>query len=343
MADMTRRGLLASLAAGGAMAAVGAGTKGAEKPLKFCVCSDVHFLPGSWANCSIEFLDKILNRAKAANCDAVFQLGDFVQGVHSPGIRDFVKHYNEFSVPTYHVLGNHECDFTSFKDILEAYRLDKGYYRLDLKGWRFVVLNPHWWKDGDVLRPFQRLDYWQKKKPDAPSYCVPPEQLEWFEDTVVNSPYPCIILSHESMMRPANDGIHDRDRLLAILRKANAKRKGQVRLVACGHYHVSHFAIEEGGIPFWEVNGANFYSNGFKHDHYPADFFKKYPGTRITLTHAEPLSAIVTIGPGGYLKIEGSRADWMFGVGPEKIGAKAFDPSGRRASDNIPDIELTLS
>lgn len=53
--------------------------------------------------------------------------------------------------------------------------------------------------------------------------------------------------------------------------------------------------------------------------------------------------AIVTIGPGGHLRIEGSRADWIFGVGPEKIGDKAFDPSGRRASDGIPDIELTLA
>lgn len=333
--------MLASLAAGGAMAAIGADVAG-ERPLKFCVFADLHFLPDSWANCSVEFLDKILDRAKAANCDAVFQLGDFVQGVHTPVIRDFVRHYNEFSVPTYHVLGNHECDFSSLTDVLEAYRLDKGYYTADIRGWRFVVLNPHWWMDDGVLRPFQRFDYCRRKKKDAPSYCVQPEQLEWFEDAVVNSPYPCIILSHESLMRPPNDGLHDRDRLLAIVRKANAKRRGQVRLVACGHYHVSHFAIEE-GIPFWEVNGANFYSNGFTHDHYPADFVKEHPGTRITLTHAEPLSAIVTIGPGGHLRIEGSRADWIFGVGPEKIGDKAFDPSGRRASDGIPDIELTLA
>lgn len=339
--DMTRRGMLASLAAGGAMAAIGADVA-AEKPLKFCVFADLHFLPGTWANCSVEFLDKILNRAKAANCDAVFQLGDFVQGVHTPAIRDFVKHYNEFSVPTYHVLGNHECDFTSFQDILEAYRLDKGYYKFDVKGWRFVVLNPHYWSDGGVLRPFERENYWKKIKPGAPCYCLPPEQFEWFEDAVVNSPYPCIILSHESMMRPPNDGLYDRDRLLAVVRKANAKRKGQVRLVACGHHHVSHFAIED-GIPFWEVNGANFYSNGFKHEHYPADFLKKHPCTRITLTRAEPLSAIVTIGPGGHLKIEGARADWIYGVGPEKIGAKAYDSSGRKASDAIPDIDITLA
>jgi len=340
--------MLASIAAGGAYAAIGTpkavGDGGAaEKPLKFCVCADVHYLPRTWANDNVEFLDKILDRAKREQCEAVFQLGDFVQGVDSQQVRDYVKHYNDFSIPTYHVIGNHECDRAPFKALLEAYQLDKGYYKVDIRGWRIVVFNPHFYLDGGVYRPFEALNYWQKIKPGSPCYCLPPEQLEWFEDTVVNSPYPCIIMSHESLMRPPEDGLYDRERLLGIIRRANARRRGQVRLVMCGHYHVSHFAIEEGGVPFWEVNGACFYSNGFKHDGYPKDFVAQHCGAICTLAHSEPLSAVVTIAKNGHLKIEGSRADWLFGVGPEKIGKKAYDPSGRKASDNIPNIELTLA
>lgn len=38
-----------------------------------------------------------------------------------------------------------------------------------------------------------------------------------------------------------------------------------------------------------------------------------------------------------------AKADWIFGIGPEKLGVKAFDPSGRRACDSIPGLELTLA
>ena len=95
--------------------------------LKVCVFADIHYQPGVYTNDTPEFLEKILARAERERCDMVIHLGDFVHNVLKAPEKAYVKMYNEFRIPTYHVLGNHDQDDAPHRATLDAYRLDRGY------------------------------------------------------------------------------------------------------------------------------------------------------------------------------------------------------------------------
>ena len=115
-----RRGFLASAAAG--IAATVHGETAAEKSsfVKFLAFADIHYCPGVFPHDSREWLERVLARAEANGVDFVIHAGDFA---HNPAKeRDYVSAYNEFKIPTYHTLGNHDTEECSFAETLAAYR-----------------------------------------------------------------------------------------------------------------------------------------------------------------------------------------------------------------------------
>jgi len=97
--------------------------------MKFSVFSDFHYNPGVFYKGTWEDMDFILQRAEAENVDFIIHAGDFCHGPST--VPDFVKHYNEFKIPTYHCLGNHDTDTTSYEETLNLYNMEDGHYYFD--------------------------------------------------------------------------------------------------------------------------------------------------------------------------------------------------------------------
>jgi len=342
---MNRRMFLKSAALGGAgMMAAGLPAAEAEtaKPFKFMLFTDIHFSPNGWANDDPHFIDSIYARAEREGCQMVMQLGDMVHNVLAPDVKPYIQRYNDFRIPTHHAMGNHDMDFCPLAATMDAYRMEKRcYYHFDQGGFRFIVLDPNYTRvDGKIVH-HERQNYFKWVK-TQPFNVIPPEELEWLRATVFESPHPCVVFSHQSLERPrSSEGVWNKEDVRAIFREANAQCPRKVLLCACGHHHMDNLMFGD-GIPFWELNGANFFSCGRKHACYPADYVAKRPGAPRNLAWKDALCAVVTLGANGLIRIEGTQSDYLFGVTNEKAGFPEVDDCGRPALPRIQSAEFSL-
>ncbi len=78
--------------------------------MKFTMFSDFHHHPQRFMRGTFEDLDVILKASEQADVDFIIHAGDLTFGPSNH--LDFVKKYNEFHIPTYNCLGNHDTDAT---------------------------------------------------------------------------------------------------------------------------------------------------------------------------------------------------------------------------------------
>ena len=333
-----RREFLQTTLGMGAMALAGrawGGETAPMRPLKVCVFSDIHYCPGVFVNDTTAFLEQILARAEAEKCDMVIHLGDFVHDVSKPYAKAFLKTYNEFKIPTYHCLGNHDQEGTTWRQTCEAYRMRDGHYFFDRGGFRFIVADPNYWRNEETgaYVHYQRYTYGGGK--NRTLNWIPPEQLDWLRETIETSPNPCVVLSHQSFERPTNGGgVQNKDAVQAIFNAANAKCPGKVRLVMNGHLHADYLRLLD-NILYWDVNSANYVWFEKAHTCYPADYVKAHRLANHNLGWTRPLSAILTLSREGGIKIDGATADWLYGVTPQQAKVPSFDVNGRFFSPTI--------
>ena len=306
--------------------------------VRFLAFADIHYsLSGFWPNATQEWLDRVLDRAVGSKADFVMSLGDFTFGPSRKKEREYVEHYNSFRpIKTYHTYGNHEFETVTPEELAEVYGLKNGYYSFDLKGFRFVVLDPHWYvKDGKCHRFFKRCSYPETKQP---YFILPPEQMEWLRQTVVGSPLPCVVFSHESIER-GHSGIANRAEIRAIFAEANARKPGTVRLAINGHSHKDNFRMLD-GVAYLDLNSASYDINS-DHTAYPEEFRKRCGAARCIITWNDPISAVITLTPKGGLRIDGMRSTYYLGVTPEMAGWRC-DNDGRQTSPNVQSVDMTL-
>jgi hypothetical protein len=337
-------GIVAAGAAGGLSAAEGSPTIGAAagQPLKVCVFSDIHYERGFWTNADDPtFLEKILARAERESCDMMIQCGDFMHGVTKPWQKEFVKLYNEFKIPGYHVLGNHDQEQNSAKETCDAYRIaTSGHYSFDKGGFRFVIADPNYFcpEPGKYVH-YERSNYAHAH--GATTNVIPPDEMEWMRATIVGSPLPCIVFSHQSIERGNCDPVANSGAVRSIFNEANAKKPGTVRLVVNGHAHNDNLRVLD-NVLYWDVNSANYQWFGPKHAKYPAEYMKSHPGAQYTLAWTEPLSGVLTLWQDGRIRIEGSKADWLFGVKPTDANYPKYDRDGRETHPVIQSADMTF-
>ena len=340
-ATTSRKAFLGGMAAfAGAAVARAATPAGGDSSdtVRFLAFADIHYAPsGFWPHGNREWLDRVLKRAVDAKADFVMSLGDLTFGPSNDRIRDYVRHYNDFKpVKTYHTYGNHEFESVTPEELDEVYGLKSGYYSFDLKGFRFVVLDPHYhMKDGRLVRFCKRCSYPEEKV----CYVLPPDQLAWLRETVVGSPYPCVVFSHESIERDRG-AIQSRKEVLEIFAEANARRAGTVRLVVNGHHHKDYFRVRD-GIACLDLNSASYDIAG-NHTAYPEEFRRRCGAARCILTWNDPLSAVITLTGSGGLRIDGMESSYYLGVTPEMAGW-GCDDCGRPTSARVQSVDLSFN
>ena len=147
--------------------------------MKFLLFADLHRSKGTFDGGSYEDLAFFEARAKAEGCEFILHAGDMCHGTTHKDNYAFVQAYNALSVPTYHCLGNHDADHTSFEQLAADYRLGKGYYCIDGAHARLIVLNPNYYYENGQYVNYSEGNYFYKD-----TNYLPPDQLSWLEKTV---------------------------------------------------------------------------------------------------------------------------------------------------------------
>lgn len=339
-----RRSFLSGAALLGAAAAMPAAAMPAPGPtdpgtLRFCAFADIHYFPKTFPHDTREWLERILDRAVKSKCDMVIHMGDFT---HKPAeFRDYVDFYNDFKIPCYHTIGNHDDDGNVHEETLDAYRLERSYYHFDRNGFRFVVTDTnHCLIDGEWVH-YSKGNYYAVGRKDSSNISrVSPAQLEWMKATIESSPYPCIVTSHASYER-AYGGSPDGKAVRAILNEANAKHPGRVRLVINGHHHHDNVRILD-NIVYLDLNSANYEWMAKPHSAYPAEYTKQWRLASHTVMWDDPVSAIITISQDGRIRVEGQKSRFHLGITPAMAKCPVADSNGRLTTPDIQSFDLQM-
>lgn len=302
--------------------------------MKFTMFADFHHKPGSFMRGGFEDLDVIFERAEREDVDFIIHAGDLT---HGPSHHiEFVEKYNNFHIPTYNCLGNHDTDKTPLDETLRLYNMPDGHYFFDNNGYRIIVADPNYCKIGDEYIHFDMGNYY--KTPEARDW-MPPEQLEWLKQTIESSPHPCIIISHESFEREA-DGVHNMYEVRDIIDNANKKRPHSVLMCINGHYH-RDFARVLRGVLYLEMNSSNYEWVPKSHDCYPKELMEQHKALKHCVTYTDPIHAVITV-EGSTITVDGMESELFMGVTREMTGNCKCDKAGREVTPRVDSFKITL-
>ena len=294
--------------------------------IKFTVFSDLHHHPAWYKTDAPARLKAIQERALQSNSEFLLHLGDFS---HKPSAcPELIKQFKEFELPGYFVLGNHEFDIDSYETVLKTMGMENGYYFFDHGGFRFVIMDENWFRDF----PGCYFHYSERNYFDHPGFrdWMPPEEIAWVRDTIMNSPYPCILASHAPIYYAPNPqtGIQCKEELLQIIRDSRGT-PGEVILCLNGHYHRSGLDLFE-GVAYLDVNSASFNWVPKPHDLFPVkEWYKEYECIGNMAIFEKPVSAEVVIDTEEKtVEVIGTVGDFLYGITTEKTG----NNSGSRLS-----------
>jgi len=313
--DVTRRGFLAGLGATLAASRVAFGAVApSASPLRFLVASDIHYRPGVFPHDDRGWLERILARAADERVAFAIQLGDFVHAAKNDSA--YIDVWNNFRIQTRNVVGNHDDDGGLHQETLEAFRLERGWYSFDLQGFRFVVLDTNYALiDGRYVHYGKGCGFVQHRLPSASRMRLHPDELDWMEETLVRSPFPCVVCSHRRLDGDDEDAVAVR-RMFA---RANAAHPGRVVMAMHGHNHSDGWKVVD-GVAYFSVNSANHHWVAKRHGAYPAEDVARWREIDHIVAYDTPLSSIVTLVPGGGVRVEGMAGVFWRGIAPETIG-----------------------
>lgn len=291
--------------------------------VKFSVFADIHHYPGVFRSQTPEHLIQIQKRAVQEHCDFIIHVGDFT---HNPSaVMDFVDLYNNFKIPSYHVLGNHDQDGCGWQDTLKAYRMKEGHYFFDKNGFRFIILDPNYILQNGTYTHYSKGNYY--KAPSQSHPIIPPDQLKWLKETVLESNGPCIMFSHQSYERETG-GILNWREIRKVIDEANLQYPGRVRLCINGHYHRDFLRILN-NVVYFDLNSASYDWVEKPHNLYPEDLCKKIKLLNHTVAYEDPIHAVITLDLDGSMKIDGMESRMFMDVTREKAKLPLTDSSGR--------------
>ena len=301
--------------------------------MKFSVFADLHHYPGVFMGGTEEELSFIQRRAKENGCSFIIHAGDFCHGPSM--IPDYLRLYNAFEIPSYHCLGNHDTDGTSYAETLRLYRLPDGHYFFDEGGYRFIVCDPNYYLLDGIYIHYDLGNYYAHSK--LRDY-MPPDQIEWLRETVDSAPGPCVLISHESFERP--DGVKNREEVLRVIREANKKRPCSVLMCINGHYHRDYIRILDNVIWF-DLNSASYDWLEEPHDLYPKDLCGKIRLLSHTVAYDDPIHAVVTL-EGTTVTIEGMESTMFMGITREQTSNPKYDAAARPVTPRVQSAKITV-
>ena len=222
---------------------------------RFGIVTDSHYADADTVGSRFyrQSLDKLTECVELMNSqrvDFLVELGDFKDQDNPPveqrtisHLRAIEKIFQQFSGPTYHVLGNHDEDSISKKQFLrhvENTNVDSGrsYYSFDFKGLHFVVLDANYKADG---RDYDHGNF------DWTDANVPPSELNWLRQELIAVPGPIILFIHQQLDGLGSTYVNNAEDVRRIL-----EQSGKVLAVFQGHHHPGSYS-HIGGIHYYTL------------------------------------------------------------------------------------------
>lgn len=303
--------------------------------MKFSVFADFHHWPERFMRGTIDELTFIQQRAEEAGAEFIIHAGDFC---HGPSLcPEFINLYNNFHIPSYHILGNHDTDCTPYEETLRMYNMPDGHYYFDHNGYRIVVCDPNYlFLDGEYIHYSMSNCYPHPKERDY----MPPEQLEWLKETIESSPYHCILISHESFERENCGMVKNRMEVRQIINDANRKKPHSELMCINGHLHRDNIRILD-NVCYFDLNSTSWDYLATPHNLYPKELHEKYTSLSKTVVYNDPVHAIITL-EGTSITIEGMESSMFMGINREHTENDICDEDGRPVVPKVQTAKFRL-
>ena len=226
--------------------------------------------------------------------------------------------YRNFEKPSYHVIGNHDCDMCSKRQVLDYHGVEgEAYYSFDVGDFHFVVLDANYFMEDGEYFSYENGNYFDKSPGKIRTLpYLSQKELDWLKSDLDSTDKKTVIFSHQSLREKAFRSILNAKDFRAIIKSCKS------RVVACfsGHTHLDGAALED-GVWYMHVNSM---SNHWLGESYPSlgrygsEIDEKYPDIRHVAPYSKPLFAIIEIDKDG-AKIKGREAE-IVGRTPEELG-----------------------
>lgn len=287
----------------------------AAPALNFAIIADVHhgLMPDAQQR-----LESFLAECEKRRLDFVIQLGDFCHPTAEA--KDFLKTWHAAGGRKFSVLGNHDMDRGTKRQILDELKMERSYYSFDAGELHFCVLDCNYIRTESGFIDFANSNYFrQGDKRDW----VCDEQVEWLRGDLAQSGKPTILFTHqpiEGYLHLAADA--RRSNVRQAIAEANRRKPGSVVAVFSGHEHVDGYRLTD-SVHYLIVNSASYYWVGEEYGS-----LAKY---------RKPLFGFASI-EGGTLRWSGRRGSF---IPPDPRQRK--HPNGAWATASIEDRLLKLS
>ena len=308
---MDRRGFLM---AGAAFATCGcAGIRG-ETPVRFLVAADVHYRPGVFPHDTSGQLERIVARGVSEKVDFGIQLGDFQHNALRD--RPFIDIWTGAPFETHSVIGNHDDDASREEETRAAFGLERGWYRFDRRGIRFIVLDTNYARiDGRYVHFGYGSGIVPWRLPAGDRMRLHPDEFDFLEDSIRSAEGVCVVASHRSL---AGDD-PDAERVRRIFAAANGESRRKVALALNGHNHCDRLQEKE-GVPYYTVNSPNHCWIPLRHGAYPDEDVRRWREIDHVIAYdGTPLSAVVSMWPDGRFSVSGMKGGFWRGIAPAQI------------------------
>lgn len=216
---------------------------------RFGIVADCHYADADTAGSryyrrSLDKLTECVELMNAQKVDFLIELGDFKDQDNPAVEQRTISHLRaveevlqEFTGPTYHVLGNHDEDSISkeqFLDNVENTGINpaKSYYSFDLGGVHFVVLDANYKADGTDY------DHGNFNWTDAN---IPPAELDWLEQELADARGDAVVFIHQLLDGTGSVYVNNAADVRRILEES-----GKVLAVFQGHHHSGSCSRIEG-------------------------------------------------------------------------------------------------
>ncbi len=294
-----------------------------QKSIKFCVFADLHVqltVNGE------QNLTEILETCRKEDVDFVIQLGDFCMPegnkklIEDYSVNDrVIEMYKNFEKPSYHVIGNHDIDSCTKREILDYWCANdlNPYYSFDMKGYHFVVLDGNYMKIGDRFISYEKGNYYEHTYDETPAIpFIDDKQLEWLREDLAKTPYPSILFSHQRLTPEPLTAIRN----FPDFKKVIDSAPNPVLLAVNGHEHMD-VCEKIDNTWYYGLNavGMQWITEDMEcTERYPKELYDKFPYAKFVVPYSKPLFAIITVDENG-ATVKGVEAEFV-GPTPEEMG-----------------------
>lgn len=303
-----------------------------KRQVKFGIFTDLHV---DIMHDTEKRLRQFLEDCRRENVDFIIQLGDFCYpdenrkcvckpdnmpvniknalSVETFADKDTIRSlYRDFEKPSFHVLGNHDCDMCSKEIILEYYNSPHGnFYSFDMGGFHFVVLDVNYMYLDGAYVSYNFGNYFDHSYvKEKPFPCIPDHELNWLKEDLAKTSAPSVLFSHQRLST-----IRNSEALKNVLKNA----PGKVVLAINGHEHLDY--VEQiDDTWYYSLNSMSNYwvDEGFvRCDRFAPGIDEKYPNIKYTIPYTDPVYAFVTLDETG-ASIKGRQSSFA-GPSPEEM------------------------